>query len=186
MNAAPNLDFAELSQQIEQAARDAFIEQLACAGAVSETLYSFALYSDEGAMTLCPSSNTLEFVEQNAPTKDQTYYRLEPFEWKYEMQGADQQFSQLSKQLYEYCEQVEDDEQLFEQFQQKLYTTGFEVLLKLVQEDFFARTAGREIFVIFSVSEYEFERQKLAEMVTQLNPNNNYKDMYLSWMKSWR
>lgn len=183
-SAVSNFDFDQLSIQIETAARLAFTEQLAASA--GETLYCFALYSDEGAMTLCPSSNTLEFVQQNAPKNDLTYYTLEPFEWKYEMQGADEQFNLISQQLYAYCEQIEDDEQLFKIFQQKLYTTGFEVLLKLVQEDFFARTAGREIFVIFSVSEYEFEQQKLADMVTQLNPNNSYKDMYLNWMKSWR
>ena len=55
------MDFDILKQQIETAAKNAFLEMYKKHG--TEDIYSFALYSDEGAMTVCPSSNTLEALQ---------------------------------------------------------------------------------------------------------------------------
>lgn len=38
---------------------------------------------------------------------------------------------------------------------------------------------------MFSVTEYEFDRNKLREMIILLN-DNPYQEEYLDWMKTWR
>ncbi|WP_407486179.1 DUF4303 domain-containing protein [Elizabethkingia anophelis] len=67
------INFETLKHKIETATKKAFLEIYEKAG--SENLYAFALYSDEGAMTVCPSANSLKHLEKT-PTNDITYYKL--------------------------------------------------------------------------------------------------------------
>jgi len=85
----------------------------------------------------------------------------------------------------EYDNDDEENDEEFEEFQQTLYQTCFEVLLKLKQENFFKNLVGKDIFLMFSVTEYEFDRNKLREMIILLN-DNPYQEEYLDWMKTWR
>lgn len=89
-------DFSHFRQQLTQATQDAFRELLAAHHA--EGLYSFALYSDEGALTVCPAANSLAHLAAQ-PSEDQLYAKFEPAEWAYEMRGAEAQFEELSRQL---------------------------------------------------------------------------------------
>ncbi len=177
-----NIDFTTLSREIEQAAQQAFTEIIeAHAG---ETIYSFALYSDEGAMTVCPSANSLEYL----PAKehpDFAYYQFEPAEWKYEMQGADEQFNHISAQLRKVVlDNEESNHGDFTVFQQRLYETCTGVLEKLKQEHFFTSKAGRDIFLLFTVSDYDWNKETLDAIVKRLN-DNVYRDQYLAWMQTW-
>ncbi|MDR2235442.1 MAG: DUF4303 domain-containing protein [Chryseobacterium sp.] len=175
------MDFENLKQQIEDAARNAFSEGYRKHGA--EKIYSFALYSDEGAMTVCPAVNTLKNME-NADEDDFLYYKYEPAEWAYEMDGAEDQFDDICTLLRTELEKNMDDDEWFEVFQNKLYTTCIEVLEKLKNENFFRNITGEDIFLIFTVSDYEFEREELRKIITRLN-DNAYKDEYLGWMDTW-
>lgn len=182
------MDFETLKQQIEKAAKKAFLEMYEKHGA--ENIYSFALYSDEGAMTVCPSSNTMEAIN-DVDQDDAAYYKYEPAEWTYEMEGADQEFNDICKdlrtELEKYEKQYEDEEeydQWFQEFQSKLYTVCIEVLEKLKNEDFFKNIIGKDIFLIFTVSDYEFEKHDLKDIIIRLN-DNEYKSEYLEWMKTW-
>jgi hypothetical protein len=54
----PDINFEELRQAIAGAAREAFTALRA--GHPDERFYAFALYTDDYAMTVCPSANTVE------------------------------------------------------------------------------------------------------------------------------
>lgn len=175
------MDFEILKQQIENAARKAFLEVYEKHGA--EGVYSFALYSDEGAMTVFPAANTLKVME-NADEDDALYYKYEPAEWTYEMEGADKEFDEICTQLRAELNKHDDDDQWFEDFQTKLYSTCIEVLEKLKNENFFTRITGKDIFLIFTVSDYEFDKKDLKDLIIRLN-DNEYKNEYLNWMATW-
>jgi hypothetical protein len=180
------MDFKKLKEQIETAAKNAFLEMYEKHGA--ENIYSFALYSDEGAMTVCPSFNTLEALE-DIDKDDEAYYKFEPAEWTYEMEGADIEFNDictiLRTELARHEDQSEDEyDKWFREFQSKLYTACIEVLEKLKDENFFKNTIGKDIFLIFTVSDYEFEKQDLKNIIITLN-DNEYKSEYLDWMETW-
>lgn len=171
------MNFEDLKQQIEDAARKAFLEVYEKHGA--EKIYSFALYSDEGAMTVCPAANTLENLKE-ADEDDFLYYKYEPAEWAYEMDGAEDEFDEICTRLRNVLDQNEE-EKWFAEFQGKLYKTCIEVLEKLKNEDFFRKITGGDIFLIFAVSDYEFEKEEQKKMIARLN-DNVYKDEYLGWM----
>ena len=70
----------------------------------------------------------------------------------------------------------------FLKFQKELYQTCINVLKKLKDEDFFKTITNKDIFLIFSVS--EFGNKKIESMITDLN-DNEYRTEYLEWMKTW-
>lgn len=175
------MDFEILKQQIEKAAKKAFLEMYAQHGA--EKIYSFALYSDEGAMTVCPATNTFAMLE-NTDEDDALYYKYEPAEWTYEMDGAEEEFNDICTQLRTELDKYDEDDKWFEGFQSKLYSCCIEVLEKLKNENFFSQITGEDIFLFFTVSEYEFETEDLRNIITRLN-DNEYKNEYLTWMGTW-
>jgi hypothetical protein len=175
------MNFEILKEKIEDAAKKAFLEMYEKHGA--EEIYSFALYSDEGAMTVCPASNTMKVME-GADEDDVLYYKYEPAEWAYEMQGADEEFDEICTQLRTELYKHDDDDQWFEGFQTKLYSICIEVLEKLKNENFFTNITGKEVFLIFTVSDYEFDKKDLQDLIIRLN-DNDYKSEYLDWMATW-
>lgn len=170
-----------LSQQIETATKKAFIEMYEKHGA--EQIYAFALYSDEDAITVCPSTNTLKHL-LTADQDDLFYYKFEPAEWKYEMKGADKEFSEISKQLYHEVVENKLDEEHFFKFQKQLFDTCIDVLEKLKNENFFKQIVGKDIFLTFTVSDYDFDTKDLKNIVCRLN-DNEYKTEYLDWTETW-
>ena len=174
------MDFEILKQQIEAAAKKAFLEMYEKHGA--EQIYSFALYSDEGAMTVCPATNTLQMLDEDHD--DLLYYKYEPAEWAYEMKGATDDFDEICSRLRIELDQNSENHEWFEDFQTRLYAVCIEVLEKLKNEDFFRQITGRDIFLIFTVSDYEFEKKDLKDSIIRLN-DNEYKREYLEWMETW-
>ena len=84
-----------------------------------ETLYAFALYSDEDAITLCPAANTLENLQAEADEGDWAYYQFEPAEWKYEMMGADKEFEAIGNRLQQKAKENYDEDAGNRSFQLK-------------------------------------------------------------------
>jgi hypothetical protein len=175
------MNFDSLQQQIEAATKKAFTEMVEQHG--TEEICAFALYSDEGAMTVCPSTNTQQHLATAEPD-DLPYAQFEPAEWKYEMQGADKEFNAICDLLRHELEMVEDDDESFIQFRRNLYNTCIAVLEKLKQEQFFRQIVGKDIFSTFSVSDYDFETDELVAIITRLN-DDEYKTAYLDWMATW-
>lgn len=176
-----NVDFAALAQQLRQATQAAFQEIVTHHG--DEGIYAFALYSDEGALTVCPATNTLAHLATQ-PADEADYYKFEPAEWKYEMVGADEQFDAICATLRTAVFAHEDDDAWFDAFRQQLYDTCVRVLTELHQERFFQQTAGQEVFLTFRVSDEDPEPEADARIVRQLN-DNRYRDEYLAWQRTW-
>jgi hypothetical protein len=175
------IDFQALKSQLMQATQAAFTEVLGLHRA--EGIYSFALYSDEGAMTVCPATNTLAHVATQAP-EDLPYAKFEPAEWRYENVGAAAQFDAIGRQLRAQALDEAQTDEGFEQFRQQLYATCVAVLDELRQQHFFDQAAGREVFLLFHVSDSDTPAAELAQLVKHLN-HNAYRDEYLAWLASW-
>jgi hypothetical protein len=175
------IDFQDLKRQLRQAAQAAFTEVLTQHRA--EGICSFALYSDEGALTVRPATNTLAHLATQPP-EDLPYAKFEPAEWRYENVGAAAQFDAIGRQLRTQVldETLEDKE--FEQFRQQLYATCLDVLTELQQQGFFEQAARREVFLLFSVSDGDTSAAELAQLANRLNHNAN-RDEYLAWLASW-
>lgn len=179
------MNFEKLEQKIEKATKQAFIEMFEKHQV--EEIYAFALYSDGGGMTVCPSTNTMDFLNQlsEEEKKELTYYKFEPAEWKYEMKGADKAFDEICEELRTEREKNDfENESLFVNFRNRLFQTCINALKKLKQEDFFKNIIGKDVFLLFSVSDYEFESKELENIIITLN-DNGYKEEYLEWMKTW-
>lgn len=175
------MNFENLRERIEDATKKAFLEMFEKHG--SEEIYGFASYSDGDAMTVCPSTNTLKHLT-TIDQDDLTYFKFEPAEWKYEMKGADKEFNEICSQLRDELDKNDDNDEWFEVFQNKLYDVCITVLEKLKNENFFSQVIGQEIFLTFTVSDYEFKTKSLEKIIKRLN-GNEYRNEYLSWMKTW-
>lgn len=177
------MNFTELEQKIERATKKAFIEIFE--KYKDEEIYSFSLYSDEGAMTVCPSINTIDFLKNLGKEEDVTYYKFEPSEWKYEMVGANKEFNKISAELSTELEKSKyEDKKNFLTFRNILFSTCINILKKLRSEHFFKNITGKDIFLIFTVSDFEFDDKERENIVIELN-DNNYQIEYLKWMKTW-
>ncbi|MGD1840944.1 MAG: DUF4303 domain-containing protein [Thermonemataceae bacterium] len=176
------MDFKTLAEEIEKATKMAFEEMFEKHQA--ENIYSFALYSDEGAMTVCPSLNTLSFLNSLREEEDLYYYKFEPAEWKYEAVGAEKAFDTICYTLRTVLEKSNYDEAQFSHFRSQLFETCIQTLKKLKDEDYFKNIIGEDIFLLFTVSDDGFAQEAMTNIVSMLN-SNPYKDEYLTWMKTW-
>ncbi len=183
------MNFEELEQKIKNATKKAFIEIFN--EHKNEEIYGFALYSDGGAMTVCPSTNTVGFLENldEEEKEELAYYKFEPAEWKYEGAGANEEFDDICKELSIELEKNNyeneyEDEDTFVAFRNRLFKLCINVLKKLNKEDFFKNIVGKEVFLTFTVSDFEFDNDELENTIIELN-ENNYKEEYLEWMKTW-
>ena len=176
------MNFTELKAKIKYATEQAFVEMYE--KHKEEKIYAFALYSDEGAMTVCPSTNTLDYLETKKDDEDFKYYKFEPAEWKYEMVGADKLFDEISKLCLDEADKLEENDE-FDLYRSQLYSTCIEVLEELKLANFFKQATGEDVFLIFTATEYEFSNKEIREIISKLN-DNEYNKEYLDWMKTWR
>ena len=182
------MNFEALEQKIEAATRKAFLEIVS--KHKEEEIYAFALYSDDGAMTVCPASNSLKFLNnpEGKGLADLNYYKFVTAEWKYEMLGADNEFDAISTELYSELsknnyENEYQDEKTFLDFRDRLFQACIHVLKKLKEESFFKNLLGRDIFLTFTVPDFDFEEKELDKIISDLN-DNPYKEEYLAWMRN--
>lgn len=198
MAVAKPFDFAALEVQIRKAARRAF-EEVAAAHP-EEHLCAFALYSDDGAMTVCPSINTTKHLEarQRQYPNDAAYYKFAPAEWKYEAEGADAAFRAI-------CERVRIQALAFEgvsaanaktlagvsplrprtpprgfaTFKRTLFETCLRVLESLRSDRSFAG-----VTLVFAVSDTDSTARSQLAMIRRLN-DEPVVDEFRRWTKSW-
>ena len=175
------MEFEILKQKIENATKKAFIEMFEKHG--EEKIYAFALYSDEGAMTVEPATNTLKHLE-TVNQEDYAGFKFSTAEWKYGCIGAEEDFIEIYKLIEEEHNNHEDNDEGFEEFQKQLFETCIEVLEKLKNENFFKQIVGDDIFLTFTVSDYDYEVKDKGKTIIRLN-DNKYKPEYFDWMATW-
>lgn len=183
------MNITELKDKIENAARQAFLEMFEKHG--KEGICAFALYSDDGAWTVCPATNTTKHLEEEEKKGYEYglhYYLYDTAAWKYECDGADELFSEICK----FCRNTacaieknkETREKEFPKFQKLLFETCIEVLEKLKTENFFKQIVGKDIFLLFTVSDYDYNPKDFERTVSRLN-DGKYRDDCLDWIKTW-
>ncbi|WP_169311413.1 DUF4303 domain-containing protein [Cellulophaga algicola] len=181
------MDLEKLREQIEVAVKNAFLIIIE----KEKDIYSFALYSDENCETLSVESNTLEYLKKakidNEEEDSDHYSKYSLEEWDYSITKDINTFSDINKLLKEHFNLIsfenKKEEKIFLKFQTSFYDVCVEVLSKLKSEGFFKEKLGKEIFITFGVTEYEFESSKQREIVKTLN-DNKYAEEYLNWMNT--
>lgn len=167
------VNFSSLRNEIKDAAQRAF--ESVIKKYPNEQFYAFALYSDDGVMTIEPTCNSEEALRDKAKVSG---YLLIPdslrwltSEWAYEYEG-----SEYFKAVYRMLN-VEGrcGESEFEAFRFKVYETMIEALGDLDAEGFFGIGEKRENITIFcSISDSEDAAQFENESARQLNPMSVY------------
>ncbi len=152
-----------------------------------EDLYAFALYSDEYCQTISVVANTesnLKIVREDFGDMNDLDSKYNPEEWDFSILDDVPEFDKLTKLLAKEDSEIEKDVKEFELFQNKFYSTCFNMLLELREEGFFSATIDKDIFLIFTASEYEFDKEKLKSIVKKLN-SKKYSIEYIDWMNTW-
>ena len=108
-------------QDLAAAARAALAE--VAARAPHDPIRAFALYTDSGAMTVCPAMAPASYFARIAEEEpdDVDYYRFTPAEWPYEAEGAQAEFWALCSQLRAHLKRLSPDG--FEPFKARLLDT---------------------------------------------------------------
>ncbi len=183
------MKITELKSKIENATKQAFLEMFKKHG--KEGICAFALYSDEGAWGVVPATNTTKHLEEEEKKGYEHgihYYLYDTAAWKYECVGATKLFNEICKFCREFVcamnNNMETREKEFSKFQKHLFETCIEVLEKLKSENFFKQMVGKDIFLLFTVSDYGFSAKDFKRIVTRLN-DGKYRDDCLDWIKTW-
>lgn len=167
------VDFPSLRKEIKDAARRAF--EAVTRSHPSEGFYAFALYSDDGAMTVAPAANSEEGLVRKAQEYSYSdipdWLRWSTAEWDYEHVGSEH-FAAVHEILNV---QYDCSETEFEAFRTKLYETMIQALGDLDAEEFFGTKEMREAVTVFcSISDSDGAEQLEDASAQQLNPSTVY------------
>ena len=174
-----SLDQQKLSALIRDAARQAFGELRRAHP--DETFYAFALYTDDGWMTVVPSANSEEGF-QRATTDEpdpanHRYSRWATAEWAYEAAG-DEHFDAANVLLNASSEDEETDDSdeteevcLYREQGDALIASMVEGLRLLDAEGFFGTGVERDQVTLFvSISDSDEAEETETSSARQLNP----------------
>jgi hypothetical protein len=145
------LDFNALRNQVIAAAKQAFSE--IAAAHPKEKLCAFALYTDDGAMTLCPSTCTRSFLDAKAAEDpdDYLYYKYSTSEWPFEMAGAEQEFNAISKTVSDGVSSTGRNKAAFVKFRASLIEMCITSLEELRRE--FFKEQGEDFILLVAISD---------------------------------
>jgi hypothetical protein len=162
-----HFDFDGLEAAIEAASRQA-VEEVA-AKHPDETFSAFALYTDAGAMTVCPALCTKAFVERKMIEEPDEWLHCKylPSEWPYESVGADAAFNAICDVVREHVFAIGGDPAAFVDFKQRLIASCISVQMRL-RRDFFAGR-GDDFLLMVTISDDNEPVQVLRERVGALN-----------------
>lgn len=165
-------DFTRL---IRSAAREAF--QNIQKDHHGEGFCAFALYSDEGAMTVCAAANTQRHLEAcvREEPDEASYWKWSPAEWKHEGFG-DGCFVGVHKALQDFHARPHDEAQ-FLAFQQGLFESCVAAMEALRIEG----VLGDGI-AVFCVTDHEDAEQEIA-WIRRLNAPGHAAE-FAQWIES--
>lgn len=141
-----------------------------------EKMIAFALYSDEGAMTVCNAINTLQHL-QECKEEDPEYltdYKFARAEWKYEAEFASDAFAEISDKVRNEVSKEEND---FSSFKNQLLQTCFEALQEIKSDN------KDEMLWLFAVSDSEITQQQI-DWVYSLNGDDTGNE-FETWATSF-
>ncbi len=185
-SASSSFDFTELADRIAAASRAALAEMSARCG--DDPVRAFALYTDDGAMTVCPAMATERqlraLFDENPDEAD--FYRFSPTEWPMEGEGAEQAFDSLCTRIRTHVMALEEapgeDSASFEAFRERLLETFVQVLERLRAED--PAFADPRLMLLVTVSDGDEEASVLRQRVARLN-GADIQQQYGAWTAAW-
>lgn len=171
-------DFTALREQIVSACREAFAEVRRAYP--DDSICAFALYSDDGAMTVCPAFDLASALALRLAKDDDPAYEFCPPEWKLEGFGARDSFARICTTAREFVMQVQDDD--FAAFRSELFETCLRALEQLRGE---GALGGPEVLVLFAVSDCDPDPAEEILRVERLNGTSARAADYRRWVASW-
>jgi hypothetical protein len=166
------VDFSLVRDEIKDAARQAF--EAVRANHPGEQFYTFALYSDESAMTIVPAANSEEALQRQVRADGSSapaWLRWSTGEWAYEGEGSEH-FDSVSRRINVDERYEESEPGAFEAFRDNVYAAMVQALGDLDAEGFFGEGEAREAVTLFcSVTDADENLEQLDnESARQLNP----------------
>jgi hypothetical protein len=189
---AEPFDFDSLREEIVAAAQAAFAE--VSAREAPNAIVAFALYSDDGAMTVCPAMATAAYMEAIAGEGEALYLKYSPSEWPLEGVGADHLFGPICDRVRNHVFALEDiesddggssevaNEAEFERFKNRLMQTCVESAERLRAGCFAAM--DDDFIVLVTISDGDEPVQELNERVARLNAPAIAQE-HEAWTRSW-
>lgn len=177
-------DFTTLEATIIRACHAAF-EDVARTHP-KETICAFALYSDEDAMTVCPSFDLASRRDARLAKKaenvdDVDCYTFETAEWALEAFGAREAFKDICTTVRTHVMQLDDAGAA--SFKAQLFETCIRTLERLRAEGAFDAYPG--LLLRFTVSDTDVEAEDEVALMERLNGASPYVEQYRRWMERW-
>ncbi|QEI06756.1 DUF4303 domain-containing protein [Pigmentiphaga aceris] len=142
------MNWNELENEVYAAAKEVFVNVQNAHP--NEQFYAFALYTDSGAMTICPAANSVEGLtrelandETDPDGEEAAYYRWATSEWAYESWQADS-FNDICTKLGDIPESED-----FAHTQAKVYEVMTNALARLSKEGVFKPQSSGDAPVLF-------------------------------------
>ncbi len=188
--------FAALEARIIAASKAAF-EDVRQAHA-AEQICAFALYSDDGAMTVCPAFDLVSRRDQRVAKypDDANAYIFSTAEWALEAFGADKAFTAICTTVRTFVLDNLDHPYQglaswpvnlhatgFESFKQQLFETCQLALEKLRSDGTF--DAYPDLLVMFAVSDDGLEPADERRMMQRLNGDSPYVEQFRCWHEAF-
>ena len=171
-----DFDFTRFRLEVSAATKRAFADLQH--NHADETIYAFALYSDDGAMTVCPAANTEEALKRQLNRggtiagEQPAYWRWGTGEWAYEFEGA-QYFNAANEMLRTAVLELPED--TFFKFRQSVFETIIAALRDLENDAFFGAGSKRDALTIFfTISDSEEAEKWENQSARDLNPPAAY------------
>lgn len=143
------MNWADLEEDVYQAASAAFTALQAAHP--DEQFYAFALYTDSGAMTICPAASSREALARkfakegiDAADEDVPYYTWSTSEWPYEA-WEDALFNDICTRLRESLEGEENHEHFLAQ----VFQTMTRAMARVRDDGVFAEGDSGDAPVLF-------------------------------------
>jgi hypothetical protein len=185
-------DFAALEQKIVAATLQAFGE--VARAHPDESVCAFALYSDDGALTVCPAfdlaSRRAARIARANDEDEADCYTFAPAEWALEGFGG-AAFNDICTALRTWVvEEVGDlllawqaDGDAFVAFRAQLFETCIRVLERLRAEGAF--DAYPDLLLLFAVSDSDPVVEDELRMLKRLNGDSPYVAQFHRWTERW-
>lgn len=176
-----DFDFDDLRAKVVAACKEIFSETAAQLD--EDDLCAFAVFTDSGAMTVCPAMCRASHVDQCESLEDRLFYKYSPTEWVLEgSQTVDGPFNGICSSLYDHVERMDVDSEAFRSFRVRLIETCVEAQLRLRRDFFHAR--GEDFLLLVTISNDEEPVAELRERIQRLN-SASISDEYHRWTKTW-
>lgn len=146
-----------------------------------DTLQAFALYSDEGAATVCPAFATRRFFDELREEDPDGWldYKYSVAEWPLEAEGAEEAFDDLCTLIREHVLTLQGE--AFEEFRENLMATLVASAQRLRKTEL--ADQGNDFLVLVTVSDGD-EPEELTRRVQLLNSPAVAAE-FEAWTRTW-